>query len=352
MEFGIFDYVGAIGKAELAPWQIYENHFRQIALAEAGGLDYYLFTEHHYSPLSYTPAVGVYMSAVIQRTSTIRLLPMCYVPPFHDPLCLAEEIAMLDNLARGRLEVGLGRGVRPDEFRRWKLPYGEARDRLLEALLIMRRLWAGESLTFSGKYHAYDDAVCVLRPYQSPHPPLWYAGLSPGSIAWAGEEGLHLATLFDLDDTVRANIRLHREGWEKAGHAGTPKAALVRHVHVAETDAEARAAAAGPVTQFWKHLQVPEKTAAYNSLLEKWQTSYQDFSYLDEQNIAMIGSPSTVIEKIRASRRKTGFTCFVALMDFGALTQDQVLRSIRLFGDQVVPELRRAGATATATRRA
>ncbi len=351
MEFGIFDYVGAIGKAGLAPWQIYENHFQQIALAEAGGVDYYLFTEHHCSPLSYTPSVGVYMSAVIQRTSTIRLLPMCYVPPFHDPLRLAEEIAMLDNLARGRLEVGLGRGVRPDEFRRWKLPYGEARDRLIEALGIMRRLWAGESLTVSGKYHAYEDAVCVVRPYQSPHPPLWYAGLSPGSIAWAAEQGLHLATLFDLDEVVQANIQRHREGWEKAGHAGTPKAALVRHLHVAETDGEARAAAAGPATEFWKHLQVPEKTPAYNSLLEKWQTSYQDFSYLDDHGIAMVGSPASVIEKIRESQRKTGFTCFVALMDFGSLTQAEVLRSIRLFGDHVIPELKREGVKATTTRR-
>jgi len=282
---------------------------------------------------------------------------MCYVPPFHDPLRLAEEIAMLDNLARGRLEVGLGRGVRPDEFRRWKLPYGEARERLLESLPIMRRLWAGESLTVSSNYYAYEDAVCVVRPYQSPHPPLWYAGLSPGSIAWAAGQGLHLATLFDLDEVVQANIQLHREGWEKAGHPGTPKAALVRHVHVARTDAEARAAAAEPVTQFWKHLQVPEKTPAYNSLLEKWHTSYQDFSYLDfsyldDQNIAMIGSPSTVIEKIRQSQGKTGCTCFVALMDFGSLTQEQVLASIRLFGEHVVPGLKREAANAETTRRA
>ena len=97
---------------------------------------------------------------------------MVFPLPFHNPLRLAQDNAMVDQLSRGRVEFGVGTGPREHEFTRWNLPFSERRAMAIEALEIIEKAWTEESVTYEGKYWQFDEAIPLPRPYQKPHPPI------------------------------------------------------------------------------------------------------------------------------------------------------------------------------------
>src|SRR5205807_6436204 len=114
---------------------------------------------------------------------------MANIVPFHQPLRLAEEIAMLDLLTHGRLECGLGRGVDEQEFLRMKMPYEDARPRFEEGLELMLKAWTQPEFSHAGRFYHVESASMYPRPIQQPHPPVWITSLSPRTIQWAGSQG-------------------------------------------------------------------------------------------------------------------------------------------------------------------
>jgi alkanesulfonate monooxygenase SsuD/methylene tetrahydromethanopterin reductase-like flavin-dependent oxidoreductase (luciferase family) len=127
--FGVWDAFGAYEVSRF-PVQadIYEQHIREVQLAEELGYRYYFIIEHQNSPVGQITAPSVYLSAVARETTRIRMGVMIYQLPFHNPMRLAQEAAMLDHLSHGRLEFGAGLGTLEHEFMRWKLPYDERRE--------------------------------------------------------------------------------------------------------------------------------------------------------------------------------------------------------------------------------
>ena len=98
---------------------------------------------------------------------------MIYQLPFHHPVRLAEEVAMLDHLSRGRMEFGAGTGVTPHEFIRWNVDFNRRKDISREALDIILQAWTKESVTFKGEFFNFDEVLTSPKPYQQPHPPVW-----------------------------------------------------------------------------------------------------------------------------------------------------------------------------------
>src|SRR5947207_3334504 len=137
MEFHVFDVTGG-GQHDQA--MVYERHFRQLELAERGGMDGYWFAEHHFDPaFNITPSPNLLIAAAASRTRRIQLGNMCNVLPYHHPLRAAEEIRMLDLLTNGRLQVGLGRGSLFHEQRGWGVPREETAERFEVTWDLMRR---------------------------------------------------------------------------------------------------------------------------------------------------------------------------------------------------------------------
>src|ERR671936_2188710 len=116
---------------------IYEHHIREVQLAESLGYSSYFIIEHQNSHVGQITAPSVYLCAVAQHTSRIRIGAMIYQLPLHNPLRLAQDAAMLDHLSRGRLEFGAGLGTLEHEFVRWSIPYDERREMSTEALEII-----------------------------------------------------------------------------------------------------------------------------------------------------------------------------------------------------------------------
>ena len=113
MQFGIFD------QNDRGPYPLgeqYENRLQLIEFYDRAGFRTYHMSEHHSTPLNLTPSPSVFLAAVTQRTTRIRLGALVYVLPTHHPLRLAEEICMLDHLSGGRIEIGIGRGASPHEL--------------------------------------------------------------------------------------------------------------------------------------------------------------------------------------------------------------------------------------------
>src|SRR4051812_38064553 len=119
------------------------------------------------------PSPSVFLSAVAQRTKTLRFGPLVYLLPLYHPLRLAEEIAMLDQMSRGRLEVGIGRGRSPIELSLYGTNVDQAQAIFDETLSIMRLAFSEDRVNFAGQHYNFRDVPVELRPLQKPHPPLW-----------------------------------------------------------------------------------------------------------------------------------------------------------------------------------
>src|SRR5207244_182705 len=134
----------------------------------------YHLAEHHATPLGMAPVPGIFLAAATQRTRRIRLGPCVYCLPLYDPLRLIEEICMLDQISRGRFDLGVGRGIVPYEMAYFDLHPFETEEIYREALEVILAGLTNEVLEHRGPRYTYRKVPMVLRPFQKPHPPLWY----------------------------------------------------------------------------------------------------------------------------------------------------------------------------------
>src|SRR6266542_1868254 len=201
LEFGMFDGFSEV-EMEGAPADIYDSHIRFARSAEELGYHYYFFIEHQNAPFAYISAPNVYLAALARETSTLRFGPMVYQLPMYQPIRLAQDAAMVDQLSRGRLEFGIGYGIHAHEFIRWKMEFSDRREMGLEAMDIILKAWTEDSVTFEGKYWCFDEALPKPKPYQKPHPPVWVGAHSETSFAYAADKGFHVAANIDVDRVV------------------------------------------------------------------------------------------------------------------------------------------------------
>ena len=201
----------------------YERLFREVQLEEQVGFDYHFIIEHQGSTVGQCQSPMVYLSALAQRTSTIRLATMVFAVPFYNPMRLAMDTAMIDQLSRGRLEVGIGMGPNEYEFKPWNIPFSERREMFPEAIEVMKQAWTEGCVTFHGKYWNFDNAIALPRPHQKPHPPLWFAGRSRGSLEWAAANSCNLGLFLHPDDQIAEIFDEFRQLCREAGHDSTTR---------------------------------------------------------------------------------------------------------------------------------
>src|SRR5262249_25047130 len=160
-----------------------------MLLSEELGYDTVWLTEHHFTEYGISVSPMALAAAVAARTQRIHIALAAAILPFHDPVRLAEEIAFVDVLCRGRLRMGIGRGNPPIEFARHRGPQGENRERSGERLAIIVQAWAQERVSYHGKFFTIDGISVRPKPYQKPHPPLMLVCVSPETIAFAARRG-------------------------------------------------------------------------------------------------------------------------------------------------------------------
>src|SRR5947209_8414965 len=171
----------------------FEQEYREVLdlvrLAETLGFDSAWVSEHHGSSDGYLPSLLPMLAAFAAATERIRLGTGVRLTPFHDPLRLAEDAAVVDQLSGGRLILGLGLGWRDEEFRMFGQPVEERVKRTVDAVEILRRAWTGERFSYQGSVYSCDRVKVTPAPSQRPGPPIYLGGFTDQAVRRAGRLG-------------------------------------------------------------------------------------------------------------------------------------------------------------------
>jgi len=354
MKFGHFSHVW--NRPGMTPADRYDQLWRELALCDALGFDYAFAVEHHFrAHESWMPSPAAYCAGAAAHTRRLRIGPMGYVAPLYDPLRIVEEAAVLDNMLHGRLELGLVSGIVPTYFTHYQADFPHRRERTNEALAIVKTAFASDGpWSYDGVYHQYHDVTLSVRPLQSPHPPLWIQSRDPETLALLAREGAHTGYLFFMPRTdVAPRYREYLAQWRAAGHAGKPNIAYWVLVYVDETDELALERARPHIVHAFSQvfgfgdtggLHPSELADNYERRGEPGAAEIArhitDVEYLVTRDLAFVGSPETVTRQIRGAATEGLFNTVFGEFNIGYLPEDDLMRSIRLFGTQVLPALR------------
>jgi alkanesulfonate monooxygenase SsuD/methylene tetrahydromethanopterin reductase-like flavin-dependent oxidoreductase (luciferase family) len=337
---------------------VFDEHIRLAQRLEELGWHSYFIIEHQNNLGWLTTAPSVYLTAVARATSRLRIGTMMWQLPFYNPLRLAQEVATLDQLSRGRVEFGTGIGVHEHEFVRWGLDYYQRAAMSEEVLEIVKLAWTRAEVTYAGKYFHFDEALPEPKPYQQPHPPIWAAVHSDAAVEFAAKNNYHVSQNLDTDEVVARKFELYRSVWRSCGHAGPmPRIFLQRTVFVAESDEKAHEEArkyigaggsgrvgGGPIAQTrigWgshqrgmgRDSERPDNAARGVTM----QQAGRSFEFNIDNGLAIVGSPDTVIRKLQEGRQRIGYDVFCTNFGIARMPYELVRSSIELFGKEVIP---------------
>ena len=255
MKLGIFDHMQKNDKPERSYADMYANHLEVVEFADQTGMDFYFVAEHHFDlGFSECPSPGAFLGAASQRTKRIRLGPLVYVLPLWNPIRVAEEVALLDNLTQGRLECGFGPGIGPFTFAAYGVPWDEKRKIAWEALRMIKGIWANPSYSYEGEHFKCKNVELGIPLVQKPHPPLWMPTRSPESLEEAAS--LNVSTVQWVPPrmkVIRAAFDHYRDAYQRAQPSGRkPHIGLMREIYVAASDKQARDEAKDHWIYFWQ----------------------------------------------------------------------------------------------------
>lgn len=333
MRFGVFDQSEQPGGLPVA--DLYDSRLTLAERADQAGFWGYHKSEHHLIPLDNAPSPSVFLAAVSQRTSRIRICSLVHLLPFYHPLRLYEEVCMLDHLSRGRFEFGFGKGISPPEHQLWGLDPDQAIERADEALQLLLAAFAceGDRFDFEGRHYRFADVPMEMRPHQRPHPPLW----RPGRIEAAAALGVSTVAGGPIA-AVNQAIERYRSLQGPAPEAGPePTIGAIRKFIVAPTDAEADELG----RRSW-----PRYTANLRSLFDAYgipppndPTVGGDFERAKQVQAVVVGSPTTVRGHVEELVEAGLVDYVIGGFAFGDLSHDEALRSLELFAEHVVVPL-------------
>ncbi|HEY2594877.1 MAG TPA: LLM class flavin-dependent oxidoreductase [Chloroflexota bacterium] len=330
---------------------LYREHLDELEVAEECGFHHVWFIEHHFAGRCASPSPNLLIAAAAERTSRIRLGTMVNVLPYRNPLILAEELAMLDNLTNGRLDIGIGRGVNPADFAHFGVPMSESRERFHESIDVMCRIWRDEAFTHAGKYFYVDKPTPLTPPMvQKPYPPLFATAHSDETVRWAAEHDLYFGQLDALISDCRRSQDLYHDVQVASGYARQPRLYVCREVYVAESAAEARRDGYPYFQQAWslwnryaQHARdglLPESYAAWQRQAPRLAAmSYEE---MIDNDLVLVGDPDQVASQIARHRRDLDLAILLCMFQPGGMPHEKVVRSMRLFAEEVLPHAERA----------
>jgi len=323
MQFGIFGSAQA-NSSDLGPetGQGFRDYLDYAVEAEALGFRSSFLVEHHFTGWNQVSATLMLQTALAMRTTTLRLGTAVIVLPWHNPVLLAEQAATLDLISGGRLDFGVGRGYRHNEFAGFRIPPEEAEPRFEESIEVMTKAFVSrERFSHRGKFWQFDDIVVEPPPAQRPHPPFWVAAGSEASIRRAAKRGFNLILdQYASPEALGQRIALYRRGGMANG-----RVAVARQAYVANDRSDAEAALQRQAEGNKRTVAVsraPDGKAGSHIL------AYAATPEGTEAN-ALYGTPDEICEKIEALRG--------AGVEYVILTILDGMAQLRRFAREVMP---------------
>jgi alkanesulfonate monooxygenase SsuD/methylene tetrahydromethanopterin reductase-like flavin-dependent oxidoreductase (luciferase family) len=328
---------------------VYDSALAQMLAAEPLGYHSVWIAEHHFNDYGLCPAPPVLAAFVAARTRTLRVGMGVSLLPLHHPVDLAENLAVLDVVSGGRLDVGIGRGGTLQDYQTFQSDRNDARARVEEGIALLQQSWRGEPFDFRGRFHSAERLHVRPRPVQRPHPPLFVACNSEDSVRSAARLGLPtLSSFFVPVDELQRRHQVYREVALQAGRALSEIEALeaqswgMRVVHVAPSRAEALRAVEGPFMGYQHKMAVLRSDSTGGSVPDSFDRSLlrlRSFEEYLETGWTILGTPDEVREGLQHYLEATGYQRVLLLMALPGLPTDLALRSMRMFAERVAPEV-------------
>ncbi len=357
--------------------QVWREAVEQAVALDRLGWDYVWEVEHHFlGDYSSSSAPEIFLSTVAAKTSQIRIGHGVVLLPraFNHPWRVAERISALDIVSNGRVEFGNGRSITRDELLGFGIDPDDSRAMQLEALDMIPRMFTQDTFGWQGEFYDLPERRMTPRPIQKPHPPMWIAATQPESWRVAGERGLGILSFgFSQPGMLEENIQIYRSALDTAQPVGgvvNNQIAVSPMMYCAETDEEALEAASPHVNFFvqqnvgfisqWQGSSARaydfyEKMASFSESGElfalpkaeplttpRLSPEAAQLGGQVQNGLFCIGSPATCIEFIE-KHVEAGINQLIFPLQFGTFTQDQIMRSIHLFTEQVMPKFSGAG---------
>ena len=380
MRFAAFTTVAASAGEAANAAEMLDNLRQQTVLAEELGFEVMWLGEHHFGPygIGDLPNPILLGADLAARTSRIRIGQMANIAPWWHPIRLAEDLAILDNMTEGRIEVGFGRGIWPYEgpqFHANADPRKDAENRELfrETIEVVRKIWSDEYFSHQGENYGFpaEDTVfshpshpshppdpawqdgervtrlrVTPRPYQKPHPPLWMTVSTDRSVATAAELGLKACYWQPPPLRIRQRMELYAETRSKL--EGRPFSlgedqAVMRSTYVASSMEDARRdAEAGIMSSFIFNDPFRGRQVFTNPGEELNDDVRLDWDFLEPRTL-LVGSPDHVAEKIQELREVCSLDCLLVEFAHGGIPQRKILRNLENFATRVMPRFTGSG---------
>ena len=337
------------------------------------------FTEHHFNHegMETCPNPLMMCADIAARTKQIRLGQACNTITFWNPIRLAEDIATLDHLSNGRVEVGIGRGVYGREAVHLNVEADlkdQAKNKRLfqETLSIMKKAWTEKFFNHKGEFYTYPSPNYIWKhdmsppnkevvdlktneikkisvipqPYQKPHPPITQVVDSVGSIEWAAKNGINCIMWIPTVKTLKKRFEVYKNAkseTEKRDADMGEGITLVRDMFVAETMEEAKTLAGEHMVNYMKwvchwrglenHMDPGEELP-----ITKGKTDLLNYEFLHKRNM-LFGTPEYVVEKIKELQSELNLKNLLVWSNFPGVKHKDAMRSIKLFNDEVIPKI-------------
>jgi len=362
------------------PYKQILDEARDIAMyCDKKNWDSIWFTEHHFNHegMEACPNPLMMCADIAARTKQIRLGQACNVITFWNPIRLAEDIATLDHLSNGRVEVGIGRGVYGREAIHMNVEADlkdQAKNKRLfqETLAIMKKAWTEEFFDHKGEFYTYPSPNFVWQhdmsppnadfvdletnkikkisvipqPHQRPHPPIWQVVDSTGSIEWAAKNGINCIMWIPTVKTLKKRFEIYKNAKSESEKRDVPMGEgirLVRDMFVAETMEEAKRLAGKHMVDYmrwvchWRGLgnhadpgeELPETKNKLDLL---------NYEFLHKRNM-LFGTPDYIIEKIKELQSELNLKNLLVWSNFPGVKHEDAMKSIKLFNEEVIPKI-------------
>jgi alkanesulfonate monooxygenase SsuD/methylene tetrahydromethanopterin reductase-like flavin-dependent oxidoreductase (luciferase family) len=341
--------------------KLYQRYIDELELAARLGYDGVCVNEHHQTAYGLMPTPGVIAGALARTTKDVKIAMLGRALPLvNNPLQIAEEYAMLDNISAGRLIAGFVRGIGVEYHVTGTNPTFSL-DRFHEAHDLIVRAWTETGpFPFEGQHYHFQYVNLWPRPFQQPHPPIWLPSQgSDETIRWSAHPDRKYVYLNTYAPFARVEHFLNRyqqvatDEWDY--EASAEKLGWAVPIYVAETDAIARREAKPHIEAFYnKYLRItnemlmppgyssPESLKAIRLAKRELLSSNHTLDEVDSAGLFIVGSPQTVIERIEAYAERAGFGQLVCTLQFATLPHELTKKNLELFAKEVIPHFRNA----------
>ncbi|MGD9536243.1 MAG: LLM class flavin-dependent oxidoreductase [Alphaproteobacteria bacterium] len=343
MKFGLL-FAYQIPPESGIPWhEPYQDMLRCLPRAEELGYASAFQASHHVQKDGFCPSPLIAMAGAAAVTEKMRIGTSVLLVALYAPLKLAEDVAVLDNLSRGRFVFGVAPGYVSQEFAAHGVPREERGGRFEEALDLMTKAWAQDRFSFEGRYFRIPEAQLTPRPVQSPHPPIWYGVSHPAALKRAAQRRcVQIMSPRHGMAELKEHYAIYETTAKSVGFA-PPERPIIRQVFVAETTEKAEELASPAVNYLYRELYGAASAAGDRVLRNDSGQVIADSGTVGFENFKaryIIGNPDLAIRKIKEYERELKPSEMVCWMHMPGISGKDALASVELFAKEVMPAFR------------